>query len=297
MSSSPRPRWRFWERDPAPEPEAPPPAPQTLRPSRWRTPPLTDPAQQAKLDQLRHRREMLEYDLERAESARRPDNPWQERVALLDESLATVDADLAALASLPPEPSVPLPATPITAIESSGGEPATVRFQIGPEQFAYEEETDWDQRGGPVVRGELRRRSGDAAALVPPTTPDELRPTLAAHLVDSVTVFATDLRDRTLDGEPLPEQPTLTDLARPDPECGGWLDWRGASATCARRAWQRQQLQAEALRLTGEREEALDDRVKWAERLPIARRRLADIDTEIARLTDSATGPTEEGGS
>lgn len=286
--SGSRPRWRFWERDPAPEPKAPPPASQTLRPSRWQTPPLTDPAQQAKLDRLRHRREMLEFDLERAEAARQPDNPWQERVALLDESLATVDADLAALANLPPEPSVPLPATPITDVETVGGEPAAVRFQIGPEHFAYEEETDWDQRGGPVVRGELRRRSGDPAALIPPTVPDELRPALAAHLVDSVTVFATDLRDRTLGGESLPEQATLADLARPDPECGGWLDWRGASATCARRAWQRQQFQADARRLSSEREEEEEDRVKWAERLPVARRRLADITVEIAKLTRGA---------
>jgi hypothetical protein len=260
-----------------------------LRPSRWQTPPLSDPAQQARLDQLRHRRDGIEYDLERAESARQPDNPWQERIALLDESLATVEADLAALASLPPEPSVPLPATPITAIEATGGEPAAVRFQIGPEQFEFAEETDWDQRGGPVVRGELRRRAGDAASLIPATTPDELRLALAAHLVDSVTVFATDLRDRTLDGEPLPQNPTLADLARPDPECGGWLDWRGASATCARRTWQRQQLQAEAQRLTSERETELEDRAKWAERLPIARRRLTDIDAEIAKLTGAAT--------
>lgn len=284
-SSGSRPRWRFWERDPAPAPAAPPPAPQTLRPSRWQTPPLTDPAQQEKLDRLRRRREMIEYDLERAESARHPDNPWQERIALLDESLATVDADLAALDNLPPEPTYPLPATPITGIETTGGEPAAIRFQIGPEHFLYEEETDWDQRGGPVVRGELRRRSGDPIALIPPATPEELRPALATHLVDSVTVFATDLRDRTLDGEPLPEQPTLADLARPDPECGGWLDWRGASATCARRAWQRQQLRAEALRLATEREAEQADRVKWAERLPLVHRRLADIDTEIAKLT------------
>lgn len=286
MSS--RPRWRFWEkRQPTPEPEPPAP-PQTLRPPRWQTPPLPDPAQQQKLDHVRRRREMIAYDLERAESAHLPDNPWQERIALLDESLATVEADLAALERLPPDPSFPLPATPITDITATSDEPASVRFQIGPEQFHFEEETDWDQRGGPVVRGELRRRSGDVSTLIPPNAPEELRPALTAHLTDSVTAFATDLRDRALDNEPLPTAPTLADLARPDPRHGGWLDWRGASAAGAQRAWRRQQLQAEAQRLLAEREEEIEDRAKWAERLPVARRRLADVDAEIAALTGAA---------
>jgi hypothetical protein len=168
--------------------------------------------------------------------------------------------------------------------------PATVEFRIGPERFRFEEETDWDQRGGPVVRGELRRRAGDVANLVPPASPDELHPALTTHLTDSVTAFATDLRDRALDNEPLPAAPTLADLARPDPEHGGWLDWRGASAVGAQRAWRRQQLQAEAQRLLSEREAEMEDRVKWAERLPIARRRLADVDAEIAKLTGAASG-------
>src|SRR5688572_19651211 len=84
MSS--RPRWRFWEKQPPPAEPAPPAPPKTLRPPRWQSPPLADPAQQQKLDQLRRRRETIVYDLERAEAARVPDNPWQERIALLDES-------------------------------------------------------------------------------------------------------------------------------------------------------------------------------------------------------------------
>ncbi|MDQ3693976.1 MAG: hypothetical protein M3464_10145 [Chloroflexota bacterium] len=281
MSS--RPRWRFWEKERPPEPDPPETLP-TRRPSRWQRPPLADPARQDKLDQLRRRREMIAYDLERAESARQPDNPWQERIALLDASLATIEADLAAVEQLPPEPSFPLPATPISNIATTGGEPAAIAFQIGPERFVFEEETDWDQRGGPVVRGELRRRTGDVARLVPAEIPVDERDALLAHLTDSVTVFATDLRDRALEGEPLPVQPTLADLARPDPEFGGWRDWRGASAAAARRAWRRQQLQAEAQRLLTERETELEDRAKWAERLPIARRRLADVDEQIANL-------------
>ncbi len=289
MSS--RPRWQFWNKSEPeqPAPETVPPV-KTRVPSRWQTPPLADPAMQEKLDQLRRRREMIAYDLERAEAAQFPDNPWQERIDLLDESLATVEADLAALERLPPDPTFPVPPVPITGIAATGDEPAMVQFQIGPEQFHFEEETDWDQRGGPVVRGQLRQRSGDAANVVPPVTPASLRPALATHLVVSVTAFATNLRDRAVEGEPLPVNPTLTELAQPDPECGGWLEWGGASAPCARRAWRRQQLEAEAQRLLTERDEEIEDRVKWAERLPIARRRLADVDADIAALTGSTPG-------
>ena len=60
--------------------------------------------------------------------------------------------------------------------------------------------------------------------------------------------------------------------------------WRGASAIGAQRAWRRQQLHAEAQRLLGEREAEIEDQAKWAERLPAARRRLADVDAEIAKI-------------
>src|SRR5690606_27921128 len=173
---STRPRWQFWNRSKPeqPAPETAPPV-KTRVPSRWQTPPLADPVKQQKLDQLRRRREMIAYDLERAEAAQFPDNPWQARIDLLDESLATIEADLAALDRLPPDPTFPVPPVPITGIAATGDEPATVRFQIGAEQFLFEEETDWDQRGGPVVRGQLRQRSGDAANLVPADTPANLR--------------------------------------------------------------------------------------------------------------------------
>jgi hypothetical protein len=49
-------------------------------------------------------------------------------------------------------------------------------------------------------------------------------------------------------------------------------------------------LEAEAQRLLTERDAEIEDRVKWAERLPIARRRLADVDADIAALTGSTPG-------
>lgn len=275
---------RLFGKKEEPAAPAPPALPATRRPRRTDTLAAADPGQQARLDQLRRRRELILFDVERAESAKAVDNPWQERIDLLDESLATVEADLAALGREPVEAGLPLPETPITAIAATADEPAVVAFAIGDERFRFEEETDWDQRGGPVVRGDLRQRAGAAEALVPGDVPRARRDDVLRHLTESVIVFATDLRDRALAGSPLPERPTLADLARPCPECGGWRDWRGTCERCAARAFRRQGLRAEGERLRKEREEEADERRKWAERLPIARRRLQDVEREIAAV-------------
>jgi hypothetical protein len=66
--------------------------------------------------------------------------------------------------------------------------------------------------------------------------------------------------------------------------CGDWLDWRGRCDTCATRAYRRQTLRAEAARLAQERDDEEEDRHKWAERFPVARKRLADLDADIAKL-------------
>jgi hypothetical protein len=281
------PTWRFWERtqeEPTPEP-APEPTGRRLPPPRDAGP-AGKPEHAERLAQLRKRREQLGYDLERAESAHDPENQWTERVALLDESLATIAADLEELAHIEPLSPIPVPATPITGLSATREEPAEVRFTIGGEQFRFEEETDWDQRGGPVVRGDLRQQAGDATRLMPDGIPEERRESLAQHLVESVIVFATDLRDRALEHQPLPAAPTLADLAEPCPVCGDWQEWGGTCETCAQRTFRRQRLNAEALRIEKEREEQIEDRHKWAERLSVARRRMADLDAQIAALLD-----------
>ncbi len=279
---------RFFGKSDDAEPPAPPALPQPdehgiIR----RRPPAADPAMQSRLDALRRRREMAAYDLERAELARQGENPWRERVALLDQSLITIEDDLRALDAIPPLSPFALPETPIADIAVSLEEPVSVSFTIGPQQFRWEEEIDWDQRGGPVVRGQLRQRAGDAAALVPGDLPSDRRDDLERHLAESAAVFAVDLRDRALEGEPLPDAPTLADLARPCRVCGDWLDWRGHCDACATRAFQRQTLHAEAARLAQERDDEDEDRHKWAERLLVARKRLADLDAEIAKLERS----------
>jgi len=287
------PNWRFWEKheedetiqstlpgrtaligEPVPKPvEFPPPSEGG------------DKAQ--RLSRLKQRREGALYDLSQAELAHEEDNPWQQRMKLLTEAIETVNHDLDDLEHLPKRDLPGLPPTPIAIDEIRPEEPTAVKFRVGNEPFYYEADLDWAERGGPIVHGDLLLRSGNPASLVPDSMPAELKSELADHLTDSLFVFATDLRDRAIDGDPPPEHPTLSDLARPCPECGGWQDWRGNCSECKRRQWRGQQLEAELNRLESDRAAELEDQAKWADRLPIARKRLLDIDGEIAAIGDS----------
>jgi len=255
---------------------------------------MDEATRERRIAELRRRREAILFDVERAELARQPENPWQERIALLDEALETVEADRQHLAARPPAPTYPVPAIPITDIRATAAEqePAEVGFRVGDEPFVFAEEPDWDERGGAVVRGQLRQRAGDAARTVPPEVPPELRAALAQHLADSIVTFATDLRDRALAGEALPVAPTLVDLAGQCPACGGWRDWHGRCPVCTQRTWEEQQLHTEAERLRRERAKEAEERHRWAERLPIARKRLADVDADLAALGAAPDGDT-----
>ncbi|MGI9255040.1 MAG: hypothetical protein ACR2J8_14955 [Thermomicrobiales bacterium] len=283
------PSWRFWEREKdqeTPVPELAPAAGGRKLPPPRNAGPAGKPEYAEAIAKLRKRKEQLGYDLERAESAHDPVNQWTERVALLDESLATIADDLAALKRIAPLPMLPVPGTPIERISATREEPSRVEFALGGESFLFEEERDWDERGGPRVRGELRQRTGNAARLVPEGIPEERQPVLEQHLVESAIVFATDLRDRALEHRALPDDATLASLAEPCVVCGNWREWGGVCETCAQRAYRKQQLNAEALRIEKERADEVEDRHKWAERLPVARRRMADLDEQLGKLLE-----------
>jgi hypothetical protein len=282
---------RFWQRDdddqslPPASDAAERPLPPHLAAARERAQPETPPDRIARrAAELHRRRQAALFDIAQGELASSEDNPWQERIALLSEALATVNDDLARLDNTPPEPYAPLPETPITHISVGDDEPPSVRFSIGDRRFVYAEEIDWAERGHQVTRGELRRQEGDPTSLVPRETPPDVREALDTHLTESLFVFASDLRDRVLDGEPLPSDPTLADLGRPCDACGGWLDWRGRCQACARRNAERLSLKRELDRLMDERASEAEERHRFAERLPVARRRLADVEIELNAL-------------
>lgn len=240
------------------------------------------PDPRERLARLQQQRLAILFDVDQGELAEDDENPWTHRIALLTEAMETVTADLATLAAAPPAPSWPVPPVPIADLTASAGPPFALTLRIGDEPFAWEEALDWAERGHQVSLPELVRTQGRIAAIVPADAPANLRDALEAHLAQSLDAFAEDLRERRLNGEPLPEAVTLADLARPSPEAGGWLDWNGRSPVKAVRAAEELRLRRERDRLLSERGREAEERHRLVERLPIARRRLADVDAEIA---------------
>lgn len=286
------PTWKLRFHPPFAEPPEPAPAarPRTARAGTMPNPvdepiqPLTEAERQQRLDRLRRRRASFDYDLSQSELARQPNNPWRDRMKLIDEAIATVVADDQRIQQAPPAPNFPLPATPITDIRATTGEPAEVGFRIGPEQFLFEEEVDWDDRGYAIQKGVLRLQHGDVTKLFPANLPADLRGPLQAHLNASIALLANDLRDRALGDEPMPTGATLADLATPCPDVGGWRDWLGRCTVAQERLYQRQQLEFQRRRLLDQQADAMHDLAVRAEQLPVIYRRLAEIDREIAAL-------------
>ncbi len=243
--------------------------------------------EQRKLAGLRRNRVAILFDIEQGGLAASPDNPWTQRIALLTETMTSVSDDILEASTIDPGPYHPVPPTPITIGAIESGDAASVEFSVGDDRFVYSEDQDWAERGHQIARTELVRRRGDADTLVPHDTPHELRDELRAHLSDSLFVMASDLRDRAFDGDPLPTNPTLADHAAPCPVCAGWTDWRGTCQACARRNARIMELKREEGRLLDERAREAEERRRLVEGMPLARKRLRDVDADLARLGEA----------
>ena len=280
------PKWKLWQSQ---ETESPPVA--SAAPTRFgikprtdvvRPEPTADPELAEKRSRLQRRREAVVFDVEHSELAATPDNPWEQRVALIEEALAAVRADRTRIASEHRPAGRPVQPTEITELSADPGPPPSVSFRVRGEQFEFEEELDWAERGFQLARSELHHRTGDIARALP--TEEAADAELVEHLTKSMFVLASDLRDRALAAEPFPERITLADLARPDQTDGGWFDWSGHSAAAAQKQAELREIDAEEQRLLTERAREIEEMEKLADRLPIAQRRLAEVDAEIAAL-------------
>jgi hypothetical protein len=252
-----------------------------------------DPEVQERRRQRRERRiRDLRYDIGQAESALRDDNRWNDRIEQINGAIEQTqrDIELALVApsgragiSLPPWPvvitAVTVPTKQPRMGASSPPEPSEVGFRVGDTSFHYSEELDWAERGHQQIEPQLRRVHGDVAALMPESVPPERGHELREHLAHGLSTLASQIRDDTLDGKPLPEL-TLADLASPCPLCGGWRDLRGRCPACQEREWQAQHLRSELDRLIKERNEQLDDLQSMRDRLPVLRRQLLDAEAE-----------------
>ena len=284
------PNWKFWEK---PQTESPIAVNKPVPRTRFGIQPRTDmpgfgkaidPNMSDQFAKLRRRRETVLFDVEQAELANAPENPWQERIKLLDEALIAVRAEFERANSVVELPGTAFPAMSVEAISATDGPPPSVSFRVGLEEFRYEEEQDWAERGFQLARGELQLVSGDPSHLLGAEAATEQFEARLEQLTASLFVFASDIRDRSLEGQTLTEHVTVADLATPDTEHGGWRDWKGHSTAKARQEARLHELHAEEQRLLESRARELEDLAKWENRLPIARRRLTDVDAEIAAL-------------
>ncbi len=281
------PKWRFWEKDPIREqssalpgrtatagepivPTAAPPRNQTPAPERIAT--------------LKRRRDGILFDLEQSELAQQEDNPWRQRIALLEETIVDIRAERTAVDEIPrlnlPEP----PATPVSIGEVRWEDPALVEITIVDRPFRFESDLDWAERGTYVSRNDLELRSGDPAAIAPAGWDGPTRERFSNRLNESLFILASDLRNRAENDEPLPNLSTLGDLIAPCPECGDWKLWGGFCPSCAERAQRSKALDDEIIARLGEISREEEERAEIAERLPVARRRLTDVDAELSAL-------------
>ena len=290
------PRWQFWRQRDAPAEPGLTPADNhiptctathgTPAPPKPAKPPgaMSPERRERRIGELRRRRAGLLFDIEQGELAQEPENPWQERIALLQESLATIAADRTRLDSEPPEPTWPVPPLPLTDLTVSTDEPARVAFAIDGQPFSFAEASDWDNRGGMVVRGDLRRTSGDPAGIAVGTTAGAPPASWLPLLDAALTAFALAVRDAALAGTDRPRSTTLRDIIREDDEAGGWRNVHGTSNVRVRRAWQRQELRADEARLREELTREQEERRTLVDRLPVARKRLSVLDDELRGL-------------
>ncbi len=289
------PWWDFWKSSDETKPGTPAESDQTDRPrtaSYSSPPPLRPPIasvlsperRERRIGDLIRRRDGLRFDIEQGELARSADNPWQERIVLLQESMATVAADRAQLAAIDPEPTWHVPPLAVTDPAVAVAEPTRVSFRIGDLLFEFVEATDWDNRGGMVVRGDLRRTAGDAAAIsagvAEPTPPLDWQPILDSALM----TFALALRDAALEATETPAVSTLRDIIREDVAVGGWINLHGTNNVRVQRAFQRQELRAEEERLRLELTREDEQRRTLIDRLPVARKRLATVMDDLETL-------------
>lgn len=224
----------------------------------------------------------LRYDIQQAQGALEEPNRWTERIAELDDAIAQAGRDIATIrGSVPEAPGIPLPAWPMAVEALRPAEPAEVRLRIGEVPLRYVEEVDWAERGHQKAPVQLRRVEGDLDRLMPKSVPAERRDELREHLGHGLSTLVEDLRERALDGQPLPEL-TLADLATPCPECGGWRDLRGRCPACQQRDWQIAALEDDIRRLRKERGDTIEEMQTLRDRLPLLRRRLAEAEAEAA---------------
>ena len=279
---------RFRKQPEPPPAEAPPAQPPPPPKAKGFVPPppraAASTSNDPKIIRLENRRQALEDAIALIEHSGDPDSPFQQRISVLGATLDTIEDEIRAATPLEPRVLPRLPETPIEQIAVTLEPVPAVRFSIGPAQFVYEEEIDWAERGTTIVKGDLVPRAIEIDPLIPDSISGAIRSELATHLDRSVFAFATDLRDRAIEGQPLPDNATLAQLALPCPRCGDWQLWGGLCPRCIEHEVRLRNLNLERANVLDERSKEWEERQRKVEELPIQRKRLAQTIADLQAL-------------
>ncbi|MGD9713689.1 MAG: hypothetical protein AB7V46_16745 [Thermomicrobiales bacterium] len=282
-------KWRFWANRESSAPEfidrtTPPPV--ATRARGFSPPPprrkgglaaelnSDDPVISRKL--ARH--EQIERQLEEAELAAQRENPWTERVRLIDEAVAGLDTELKKPVERVDRVLPALPAWPLTVVEIRPQSPARVVFESGGHHFPFSEEIDWAERGHTVVRGELLLESDELL-----DTSRELGLDIDAtdRLSDALFALATDVRDAALEGRSGPRIDSFDQLLESCPVCGDIQMWNGVCLSCVNRKARLARLEGERQRLFLDRDAVMAERAAKVDQLPILRKKFAESAAEL----------------
>ena len=279
---------RFRKPDVPVEPEAPAPVEPVFSKAKGFIPPpprgTAATSSDPRINRLELRRQALETEIDLVERSSDPDSPFQQRIAVLGSTLASIEDEIRIATPVERRELPTLPATPVGNISVTLDPVPEVRFSVGGHQFDYAEEIDWAERGTQIVRGDLLPVAVEVEPLIPASIEQPIRDELAAHLDRSLFAFATDLRDRAIEDRAQPSNVTLADLAVPCPTCGDWELWGGVCLRCLEYATRLRDLNTERTRILDERVAEIEDRQRQVEELPIQRRRLAQTNAEIESL-------------
>jgi hypothetical protein len=291
------PKWQFWKKSPTEEKvEERPPVPVAASRAKGFVAPPPRPASgitgrseipDPRLSRLVHRQEMIQQEIDQAELAGIPGNPWAERAALIDEAIAGIDAELRRPIERVDVPVPALPSTPIAIDVIQAEAPSHVRLTVEGQPLDYAEEIDWAERGTTIVRGDMERSSGNLPALATALGLDD---DTATKLELSLFELATAARDRSLEDAGALAKALVSDLLRPCPECGDLALWNGVCLRCEERNAARFHLEEERKRLFDERDSMLKEREALIERLPGLRKRLAETKAAIEKVETEAPG-------
>jgi len=224
------------------------------------------------------RHEQLERQLGEAELAAQRENPWAERVRLIDQAIAGLDGEISQPVEMVERAVPALPAWPLTISALEAEPPSRVVIEAGAYRFPFAEEIDWAERGTTVVHGDLLLESDD---VLDAARSLGLNVNATERLSDALFALATEVRDAALEGRGPAQVERFDELLQRCPICGDIQMWNGVCLSCVDRKARLNRLETERQRLFLDRDAVIAERSAKVDQLPVLRKKYADSAAEL----------------